>query len=241
MKLPRGRILLIAMLSLLFIFFQNCGHFQPAELKTLNAQSANGIFALDPNEKLIWSLNRFFVAGRKMVFYVNPKLFDTAASYGWFYEHNGSPQGCSVHQYETYVHAVEVNCSHEGVIQITLLLSGTHEEELHLGARVENPQNHPGLTDIDLFWPPEMLALGVDGTVRLGHTQPSPTPSPNPGPSGASLYNQNCQACHGSLAISVKRGRTAAQIRKATMTENAMAALKSLSDEEIQKISDALK
>jgi uncharacterized protein (TIGR03382 family) len=46
---------------------------------------------------------------------------------------------------------------------------------------------------------------------------PTPTPTPNPGVDGAALYAQRCAFCHGDLASSDVRGRTAAQITAANM------------------------
>jgi hypothetical protein len=40
----------------------------------------------------------------------------------------------------------------------------------------------------------------------------SPTPTPTPVLTGAQIYANTCQSCHGALATSSKRGRTAAQI-----------------------------
>jgi mono/diheme cytochrome c family protein len=50
---------------------------------------------------------------------------------------------------------------------------------------------------------------------------------------GAALYTQKCSGCHGSLATSSKRGRTAAQITAANMTQGLSAA-------EVQAVATAL-
>lgn len=74
---------------------------------------------------------------------------------------------------------------------------------------------------------------------------PTPTPSPTPPPAinGSQLYANTCQACHGTLAASTKRGRTAAQIQTARTTVPAMmdnAGVQALSAEEINAIAAAL-
>lgn len=58
---------------------------------------------------------------------------------------------------------------------------------------------------------------------------------------GVALYASNCAGCHGALASSSKRGRTAAQIQ-AAITANAggMGFLSTLSAAQVQAIADAL-
>ncbi|SNB46779.1 cytochrome c [Geobacter sp. DSM 9736] len=59
---------------------------------------------------------------------------------------------------------------------------------------------------------------------------------------GAALYQANCAACHGSLASSRKRGRTAPQIQNAINKNiGGMGYLSTLSSEQIQAIATALK
>ena len=70
-------------------------------------------------------------------------------------------------------------------------------------------------------------------------------PDPNFNPSavvvtGASLYGGNCASCHGLLASSTKRGRSAAQITSAIGSVSDMKSI-SLSATQIQAIADALK
>jgi mono/diheme cytochrome c family protein len=55
-----------------------------------------------------------------------------------------------------------------------------------------------------------------------------------PAPDGAALYTANCSRCHGALASSDVRARTAAQITSAGMTRGLPAA-------QIEAIADALK
>ncbi len=51
---------------------------------------------------------------------------------------------------------------------------------------------------------------------------------------GAALYTQTCAGCHGPLASSSVRGKTAAQITAAGMTQGLSAA-------QVQAVADALK
>lgn len=70
----------------------------------------------------------------------------------------------------------------------------------------------------------------------------TPTPTPPPVLSGANLYAQHCLGCHGTLANSTKRGRTAQQIVNSFTTAPSMSYLAPLlTAQEIQAIADALK
>ena len=71
---------------------------------------------------------------------------------------------------------------------------------------------------------------------------PTPTPVPSPVPGdGATLYAQYCQKCHGALATSAKKGRTATQISNAiTANRGGMGSLKALSATQISAIATAL-
>lgn len=72
---------------------------------------------------------------------------------------------------------------------------------------------------------------------------PNLTPAPVivPATDGAALYKANCETCHGPLATSQKRGRSATQIRSAiTANTGGMGGLSSLSDTELQAIATAL-
>ncbi len=79
----------------------------------------------------------------------------------------------------------------------------------------------------------------------LAGTTPMPTPTPTPGPTpppttnGATLYANNCSGCHGALATSSKRGRTAAQITSAISSVGQMSGL-SLTSAQISAIASAL-
>ena len=79
-------------------------------------------------------------------------------------------------------------------------------------------------------------------------TAPAATPDPLYDPStitpptgtdGAALYASSC-GCHGPLASSTKRGRTAAQITTAIGSASSMKGI-TLSTTQIQAIADALK
>jgi len=98
------------------------------------------------------------------------------------------------------------------------------------------------------------LALAVVAVSLMVHFQSlepfSPSPSPSSPPaspgttdvqvSGVSLYAQYCQGCHGPLASSTKRGRTATQIQTATSTLPGMESVKNLTSAQIQAIAAAL-
>ena len=65
--------------------------------------------------------------------------------------------------------------------------------------------------------------------------------APPAGVDGAALYASHCAGCHGELAQSAKKGRSAAQIRQAIASVIPMKNLKTLTDSEIQAIADALR
>ena len=65
--------------------------------------------------------------------------------------------------------------------------------------------------------------------------------TPPTGTDGAALYAAECAGCHGPLATSSKRGRTAAQIKAAIANPaTGMSGLAVLSDVQIQAIATAL-
>jgi len=59
-------------------------------------------------------------------------------------------------------------------------------------------------------------------------------------PDGEVLYAAHCASCHGALANSERRGRTAAQIAAAIDSVSEMSALQALSDAEIEAVAKAL-
>jgi mono/diheme cytochrome c family protein len=72
---------------------------------------------------------------------------------------------------------------------------------------------------------------------------PTPTPTPTPVPGtidGAALYNSNCSGCHGALASSSKKGRSASQIQSAINGVGSMSGLKSLTSAQVAAIATAL-
>ncbi len=71
-------------------------------------------------------------------------------------------------------------------------------------------------------------------------TTQSCTYTPPPTADGATLYANNCASCHGSLASSEVKGKTAAQIQSAINSVSAMSGLKTLTSAEIQAIATAL-
>jgi uncharacterized protein (TIGR03382 family) len=76
---------------------------------------------------------------------------------------------------------------------------------------------------------------GAAGTVTL------PPPPPTTTTDGAALYTANCAGCHGALASSTKKGRTAAQIQAAiNANTGGMGSLSSLTSTQVQAIATAL-
>ncbi|OGW34238.1 MAG: hypothetical protein A2010_01370 [Nitrospirae bacterium GWD2_57_9] len=68
-----------------------------------------------------------------------------------------------------------------------------------------------------------------------------PAPAPAPVQDGALLYSTNCSGCHGSLAVTGKRGATAARIQAAiTGKIGGMGGLSTLTAAQIQAIADVL-
>jgi mono/diheme cytochrome c family protein len=63
------------------------------------------------------------------------------------------------------------------------------------------------------------------------------TPQPTDGPT---LYANNCSGCHGPLATSTKKNRTATQIQGAINSVSQMSGLSGLSTADVQAIADAL-
>ena len=68
------------------------------------------------------------------------------------------------------------------------------------------------------------------------------TTPPPPVIDGAALYASNCSGCHGAIATTSKRGRTAAQIQSAiSSNRGGMGSLSSLTTAQIQAIATAIK
>lgn len=99
------------------------------------------------------------------------------------------------------------------------------------------------LSDYDLIKGSAQLALSYGGAAVVPTPEPTPIITlPQPGDNGgAALYETHCQTCHSPLAISQKRGRTAAQISNAINLIAGMSALGSLSTADREKIAEALK
>jgi cytochrome c5 len=60
------------------------------------------------------------------------------------------------------------------------------------------------------------------------------------GQTGEQLYTTYCSSCHGDLANSTKKGRTAAQITSAIQLQPPMSSLNTLTQDQIEAIADAL-
>ncbi len=84
--------------------------------------------------------------------------------------------------------------------------------------------------------------LSDPGCCTGGGTTPPPPPPPTT-TDGATLYGQYCQSCHGALATSTKRGRTATQITTAIQNNTGgmgTTALRALTSTQISAIATAL-
>lgn len=87
-----------------------------------------------------------------------------------------------------------------------------------------------------------MIAYGPAGSdLNAPYTCPTGT-NPPPVFDGAALYTQYCSACHGALASSTKKNKTAAQITAAIASVSNMVttALQSLTSAQIEAIASAL-
>ncbi len=87
--------------------------------------------------------------------------------------------------------------------------------------------------------------LAVVAVVSIGlfvysNLQPQPPPASGNAQTGAALYAQYCSSCHDDLAVSTRRGRTAAQIQTAIANVPAMQGLSGLTAQQIQDIAAAL-
>lgn len=100
---------------------------------------------------------------------------------------------------------------------------------------VEAIENEPLMNSISLN-SSQIQAIADYLSNINGDTPPPPAPT-----DGASLYANNCAACHGTLASSSKLNRSAIQIQAAIDANNGgMGALTSLTPTNVQAIADAL-
>ncbi len=85
----------------------------------------------------------------------------------------------------------------------------------------------------------DTIAVSFSHLVKSSGSGP-PNPTPTPAPlNGAQLYTTNCASCHGQLAVSTKKNRTAIQFRAAIVNVNTMKTLV-LTDAELQAMATAL-
>ena len=101
----------------------------------------------------------------------------------------------------------------------------------------------PGILMLDLkaYLPNGKLSRQLAPVEITAAWNTPPDPQTPPPPDGAALYTARCTGCHGPLATSAKKGRTATQITNAIKNQNPMKGLSFLTAAEIQAISDALK
>jgi len=86
-----------------------------------------------------------------------------------------------------------------------------------------------------------LSAAQVQAIAAALASPPPPTPTPTPTPTdGAALYTTNCSGCHGAIATSSVKGKTAAQIQSAIGSVRAMSGLSTLTSAQIQAIATAI-
>jgi mono/diheme cytochrome c family protein len=132
--------------------------------------------------------------------------------------------GCALIPHGASGNAEQMSCSQAGLVTVLAQIdrgSGTPDQ---------------AAATFNLATPP------AAPSVPLPIQPPGPAPSPPPvGPDGPGLYAQNCADCHGALAVSNKRGRSAAQIQSAiSANRGGMGGLNGLSATEIRAIATAL-
>ncbi|ACG73808.1 cytochrome c class I [Anaeromyxobacter sp. K] len=127
-------------------------------------------------------------------------------------------------------------------------LTLTDQEALDVAAFV-NAQPHPTFLEAEHlpdggggYGGPEIVYhYGASFTAEQLAVRVPSGPTAGPAPDGAALYAARCAACHGALAASAVRGRTAAQISAAIAGLGSMAGLKDLSGAQLEAIAAALR
>ena len=84
----------------------------------------------------------------------------------------------------------------------------------------------------------KLTAAQLQSLIIALNTKPAPKPKPVIG--GAALYSSKCASCHGPLATSKVKGKTAAQVQGAIGSVRAMGAFKSLTQDQVAAIAKAL-
>lgn len=85
------------------------------------------------------------------------------------------------------------------------------------------------------------VASGIFKAENIPGTGTGASPAPAGAEDGALLYNSNCSGCHGTLAVTGKRGATAARIQSAINNNTgAMGSLSTLTTSQVQAIATAL-
>lgn len=127
-------------------------------------------------------------------------------------------------------------------------LTLTDQEALDVAAFV-NAQPHPAFVEADHlpdggagYGGPEIVYhYGASLTAEQVAARVPSGPTADPALDGAALYAGRCASCHGALAASAVRGRTAAQISAAIAGLASMASLKDLSAAQVEAIAAALR
>ena len=237
---------LISVSSLLLMFlFQNCQGYHDKLESEADIASFNANAEL-LNKKAIWSMNKMHVTSKDSIYYVNPQLFSGQSVYDWYFLLDGKSSGCSVLPHEDFKNAVKINCSSEGELEVKLSIIDENFsiQELEFESLIENMSDfNPAPSDAEIYLAESEVIVGLDGNLGGGgdSSDSSNDKEPQVGEvSGAQLYAQHCASCHSPLSNSNKKGRSFGQIKGAISSIGAMLSLSGLSDEEIQKIADAL-
>lgn len=104
-------------------------------------------------------------------------------------------------------------------------------------AGVTSPFAHTGLADSTPYY---YVVTAVNGAGEGPASGQATATTSAPALDGAALYGTYCSGCHGPLATSSKKGRTAAQISSAIASRTAMNSLSTLTSDQIAAIAAAL-
>jgi mono/diheme cytochrome c family protein len=107
-------------------------------------------------------------------------------------------------------------------------------------AAISSPFVHTGLTAGTAYFYVITSVNGAGESVASSQVTATTDAATTPAIDGAALYTQNCSGCHGPLATSAKRGRTATQISGAIAANRGGMGAISLTPDQIAAIAAAL-
>jgi mono/diheme cytochrome c family protein len=189
-----------------------------------------GLDALFDNVKIFVNNGMIFVANKNPYGLIFKGPIDNIAS-GTFYPQNmpiiASPEGSAA------IDGAALYASKCGSCHGAL---ATSSKRGRTAAQIQAAiGNINAMNSLSSLAPAQVQAIAA----ALGSTSPSTPPSSTPS-DGAVLYASWCGSCHGSLATSSKRGRTASQIQSAISSVSQMRSLSSLTATQVQSIATAL-